>query len=251
MRKSSKRKMYIMGVIGSALSLTGCSPSAQPFPLEPNQQGVLAANGMKTIQKAVQLGMSEKMYDIKSNVTTIQGSMHTDFSVYGSINEPNSASLNINENNFNISFYQQGLSAYALDNGRWTQTKVLSDMGVYPAYSKLLHSVQNQSIPVYQEKDQYVVNEYCKVFRMIVPRTLFAQLSVWGAGMKLPDISNVQYTFFIGKTSDQLREIQTRSVGDMSGIGSVQVNSDTILFNIGKKIAKVQIPSDLVKTLES
>ncbi len=250
MRESSKWKICIIGVIGSALILTGCSPSAQPLLMQGSQPGVLQPNGLQMIQKAVRLGMSENMYKIKSDLTTVQGSLHTDFFVYGSIDTPNLASLNIHENNFNISFYQQGLSAYTFDNGRWSRTKAFPNIDVYPSYSKLLQLEQNQSIPVYEEKDQYVVDEYCKVYRMIIPGKHVTQLSVLNTGTEFPAISNVQYTFFIGETSGQLREIQTSSVGDMSGVGAVQVNSDVILFDIGKKAAKVQIPSNLVKTLE-
>jgi len=251
MLNSAKLKVSMMSILGSVLILTGCSPSTQLLPQQLNQQGVLQSNGWKTIQAAVQLGMSENMYKIKSAVTLIQGSQHTGFSVYGSINVPDSAALSIHENNFNIAFYQQGLSAYAQDNARWSQTNAISNIGVYPVYSKLLQHIQTRSIPVYQEKDEYVVDEYCKVFRMIIPGEHVAQLSVWSSGITLPTLSQVQYTFFIGKKSGQLREVQTSSVGDLSQIGSVQVDSDTILFDIGNKIAKVQIPNDLVKTLES
>ncbi len=240
----------IVAVLSLTVMLSGCSPSAQP-PQNPNSvanlgTGKVSSDAINELERAVQLGEQSGKYKMKSNVQLLQGTIHTDFSVYGTINLPDRASLSFHENNFNISFYQQGQSAYSLANSQWTPASPISGIDVFPGYARLLAHVAESKTPIYQLKDTYDVDEYCHVYQVSVPGQDVASLSMWGNGFKLNGISNVTYTFFVGIKDNLLIEVQTESVGAVSGIGGENVESDTVLYDQGKDIANISIPNNLV-----
>ncbi len=249
-----KRTKWIYVAFTTAAVITmasGCSPSVQS-PAQPNLgAGTVSHFGIGELQQAVQLGEQSGKYKIKSDVQLLQGTIHTDFSVYGSVNLPDRVSVSFHENNFNVSFFQQGQSAYALGNSQWVQTNPISDLNVFPSYERLFQYILKSGIPVYQLDSTFDVDENCHVYQATVPGVAAATLSLWANGFGPEDLSPVKYTFFIGEKTHLLLEIQTQSVGAITGMGSIGVNSDTVLFSQGKPEAIIQIPNDLVKQLKN
>lgn len=251
MGSAQKWWMFIgVGMIGSIL--TGCSPSRQITPSMIHPVKHIVRNGWNVIDDALAKGVEIHNYQIKTDESVITGSLHSDFSVYGSIDKPDIASISVHENNFNIQYYQQGMSAYAFDNGRWSQVAPLANVDLYQSYIHLVHSINQRKFPVYEEAvPQYVVDEYCNVYDVTLPGIDVEKLALWDNGEVFPNMSNVSFTLYIGQKSGQLREVETSSVGAIRTVGPVQVNSDTILFNVNKPGAKVHIPATLVKELEN
>jgi hypothetical protein len=231
--------------------VTGCSPALQQNVASartgtPVQAGEVWQNIVSAAESAEATGK----YMVKMNVDASDSASHSQMSLYGYINPPNKAALDIVESNNDVQYYQQGNVAYYKDNGRWTQTTPFSEVDVFPSYLHLAQYGLQQTLPLVQLPDVYVNTEYCKVYQTTVPASALDTLPILGGKVNQKGLKSIQYTFFVGKSDKLLREVQTQSVGDLANVGSLQVSSDTILFNLGQKTADVQIPPDLVKQLE-
>lgn len=245
-------KVLSKAVVLVVLFVTGCSPSVQNASHETfRPEQFVGVQGWNAIRNAVVRTESAGRYKIKSSLDFEQGSIHTNYSVYGSINVPDRASLSLHENNFNVVYYQQGAVAYALDNGTWAKVDAISNLDVLPSYDRVLVTVDSSKVPLTKGADAFVVNEYCDVYQATLPGDNVAQVALWDNHAHLPNIGEVQFTFYIGKKSHELREVDTSSVGTESDVGAILTKTNTVLFDIGSDIANVQIPTDLVKQLEN
>jgi hypothetical protein len=234
-----------------SILLAGCSPSSQPPQTPDLGTGTVSRGAMSELQQAIELGEQSGKYKVKSDVQLLQGTIHANFSVYGAVNLPDKASLSFHESNFNISFYQQGQSAYSLVNAQWLPTAPVQSVDVFPAYARLLQYVEHSNTPVYKLKDLFDVDEVCHVYQLTVPGQNVAGLSMWGNGFKLNQISNVTYTFMVGTKSHFLIEVKTESVGAIEGMGGQNIESDTVLYDQGQDIANISIPNNLVTQLQN
>jgi hypothetical protein len=250
MRNVLRRKYgKISGVSLTILALlTGCAPSSQALPPDLSQ-GTPVATGWSTIQHAVALSAQANMYAMKTGVDVTQGTLKTAYTTYGSINLPNTISLSIHEQNFNVRYYQQGNVAYEFSDNRWAEAAPLADMNVLYGYRQLVASVPAQSVTVYQLPDQFVVTEYCHIYKVIIPSKYVTALIGWDKGANMHYSSDVAYTFAVGGISGDLREVTTDSVGEVPAVGPVQVSSDTELFDYNEPQALVKLPPDLVDKL--
>lgn len=237
----------------TVMAVAGCSPSEPTSSTPSNQLGhsVDALQAWKSILGSAEGGEASGRYMVSMNVDVSDSSSHSQMIVYGGINPVDTGSIDIVESNKDVKFYQQGQVAYYKDNGRWTQTTPLADLDVFPTYIHLIQYASAKALPVVQLHDTYVNSEYCTVYRAIFPSSALDTLPILGRSVSKQGLKDIQYTFYVGQTDKLLREVQTRSVGDLTGIGSMQVVSDTVLFDIGQKVATVQLPLDLVKQLEN
>jgi hypothetical protein len=239
-------------LVGLTFGAVGCTPAQQPFNTVDVEEGTPAPDAWKTLVKAALLGEQVQMYKIKMSVDVARGSTHSTFSVYGSINVPERALVSFHENTTNIQYYQQGLCAYQqLNNGRWTQTNAIDNLDVFPSYVRLMQSAMVNNIPVRQLKDTFVVDEYCQVFKATLPSSFTASLPIWDKAVEPKYMGDIEYTFYVGKTDGQLREITTKSVESTAETGAFQIQSDTTLFDLNNDRAKVMLPKDLIAQLES
>jgi len=247
------RKLQSFGaLLVLSVGLVGCSPSVQKIAsVEPQKQTSVGVAGWTEVGGAVQRAAEAGRYKIKSSVDFQQGTIHTNYAVYGSVDAPDDASLSLHENNFNVEYYQQGQVAYAYDNGTWAQVPAIQDVDVFPSYIRVLSTVDQAATPIVQQPDVFVVDEFCHVFQATVPGRDVAGVALWGNSPVQPNIGAVQFTFYVGKSSHELREVDTASVGMEPGIGAILLHSNTVLFDLGSDIANVHIPNDLVKQLEN
>lgn len=232
--------------------LVGCSPSIQqPLAgMTPVSFQKIAPNGWSAILASVQKGTQLKKYQIKSKVEVVDNSLHPYYATYGSIQKPDKVSMSVHEGDFNIDFFQQGKSAFSFINGHWSVATPLSNPDVFPTYLQILEGVAKTGAPVYLEPTQYIVDEYCTVYAVKVPAAAVEQLAEWDGGEVFSSSSPVLMTLMIGKRNDELREVQTTSVGSLPNIGPIELTSTTVLFNMNKKYADVTVPASLVKQMK-
>ncbi|MCF8564730.1 hypothetical protein LLE49_08315 [Alicyclobacillus tolerans] len=255
MSKKGRTVVVAATVLTTVFGLSGCSPSAQP-PLnnQPTGTGVLSSNGWQKIYAAVQLGEQAKMYKVKSTVSVAQGPLHSNLSVYGSINEPDRAYVSFTEDNKMVQFYQQGQAAYEMGPSGWSQATPINDLNLYTSYAQLLSRGVHSTVPIYQLPKAYVVDEYCNVYTANIPEQWLNSLPMWQnripANRSDPG-NEVQFVFYVGQKDGELREVQTSSVGSVSEAGPLVVNTDTILFSINSPLAKIQLPPNLIKAMET
>ena len=249
MRNRTWKRLTLMTLLVGSFLVGGCGPAVQPLPSTLSLNRTPVTGAWSTMKAAVSKGLQESTYQIKSNVSVAGSSLHTDYSLYGKINLPNTASLSLHENNFNPVFYQQGLVAYAYENNQWVKADPLVNMDVYASYQRLLKSIP-ASTAIYQLKKAYVVDEYCNVYQADVSANDVASIALWDNQAQLPNMGTVRITFYVGQVDGQLREVKTDSVGNVKRMGSVEVVSDTVLFNYNKPSAAVQLPLSLVKLLK-
>jgi len=255
------RKLQYQAVIGTViciLALSGCAPGYQPLTSTTTVStfDVSAPSGWSIIFQSAQKGQSLTMYKVETSVDLIQGSLHTNFTEYGAINPPDRASLDYHAVNSNVQFYQQGLVAYSFDDGFWTQTNTIPNLNVFPSYEELAQQGMRSGWSISSSKKPiYVQDEYCIVYQAIIPANSMNPLPT--AGIASNDAAqsgmsgDLQVKFFVGKIDGQLREVQTVSLGGVDNVGSIQVTTDTTLFDLDKKTAKVQVPLTLTKQLEN
>lgn len=228
--------------------LTGCAPSVQPLP--PNQaQGTVDPSGWAAIRQSVDASATSSMFDIKSEVDFTEGTLKTSYTTYGSINLPQTINLSLHEQNFNVRYYQQGQVAYEFSDNAWVEAPPLSNMDVLAGYHQLVSSVPATSVVVYQLPPQFVVTEYCDIYKVVIPSQYVKALIGWSKNSQVHNTSDVVYTFAVGQDSGLLDEVTTNSVGEVQSVGPVQISSDTELFDYNKPQALVKIPGDLVDKL--
>ncbi|MCL6548149.1 MAG: hypothetical protein K6T30_04475 [Alicyclobacillus sp.] len=260
MRKRTTLRRLMKGALAASVlfgGAVGCSPAPQPMadvvaPAQPGvQAGELQAADWSAVEHAVQLGERSLVYKEKIAVQVSVGSIHSGFTVYGSVNAPDRASIGLHVNSDNFYFYQQGESAYAQTNLRWGQVPALSNLDVFPSFERLIQAARAAGVPVYREaQDEFVIDEYCAVYHASVPARLVPAFRDWG-GVSPGDMSDVSYTFYIGQKDGQLREVTSDSVGQVQDVGAMQIHSDLELFDLGQEQALVSIPKSLFGSLLS
>ncbi|MFB5192481.1 hypothetical protein [Alicyclobacillus fastidiosus] len=238
--------------------LTGCTPAVQaPSSGAATAQTVIHTNvSWQPLSTAVDKSTTATMYKLESDVELKNGSMHTSYTVYGTVNLPDKASINIHENNFNISFYQQGQVAYADEASSWTQTQPMSNLGSYGSYQTLIQDAAAKQVSLIQLNRTFVVDEYCNVYQFTMPNQSVALPGFLQQvpGAKSGDIGAnepIEYTFYVGQKTGYIREVQTDSVNPVDQMGPVATDTTTTFFDIDEpKVAAVQVPQTLVTQLE-
>lgn len=249
-----RRGMVTMAISLAAIcGLSACGPAVR------NTSGTGTATTLGTpvadtnwnaIVSAAVSGAQISMYKLEVTSTLVQGSLHSTFSAYGAVNNPGKISLAITEGNAQTEFYQQGSTAYSYDNGDWSPSAALSNVDVYPTYESIARQAQQTKIALYQLPKAYVQDEYCNVYQSILPASLFASLAEW-PNVSPGDVGKILVTWYVGQTDSVLRQVNTQSVGGIPAVGSVGINSSTLMFDLNKKLAQIQIPKDLIRQLEN
>ncbi|MCL6453509.1 MAG: hypothetical protein K6T78_07730 [Alicyclobacillus sp.] len=230
----------------------GCGPAVQSSANTQNQQTMgtpVPSSTWKRIVGAAEAGTQLTMYKEQMKATFTQGSLHSTFSVYGAINPPDRISLAITEGNTQTDYYQQGQTAYAYDNGRWSPSAPLSEADVYPSFLALAQAAQAAGEALYQLPRTYVQDEYCDVYRTVLPGEDLKLLPQW-TSIAPGDVGRVLVTWYVGQTDGVLREVDTQSVAGIPRTGALQIDTTTLLFDLNNKIAQIQLPQSLIKELE-
>ncbi|MFD1674739.1 hypothetical protein [Alicyclobacillus fodiniaquatilis] len=239
-------------------ALSGCAPGQQPSSLSTAATATVIDEhaNWKPLEQAILASSTATLYKIKSSVSLKNGSMHTSYTAYGTVNLPDKMLLSVHENNFNISFFQQGQVAYADENGTWTHTDAVTNLDAYGGYVPLVQTAAKQQLRLIQLKKVFVVNEYCNVYQVTVPQSLVQPPAFLE---KLEDLQpvdtssnqSIQYTFYVGQKTGKLREVQTQSINSVDEVGPVSTATDTTFFDIDdEKNTEIQVPLALAKTLE-
>jgi hypothetical protein len=240
-------------IAAAAFVLPGCSPAVQSQTNQPSdEKGVpVPASTWDTILASARLGSAAKTYMVKTTGTLIQGSLHSSYSVYGGVNPPDRANFGFVEGNDYTKFYQQGKAAYYYDNGRWNQTQALSDINPYASYAAIIEAAAKRGVKLVQLKQEYVNDEYCDVYRAILPGDIANVKPNWIPDAMEGTTGDIQYTFYVGQTDHYLRQVSTVSVGGLPHVGSMEADVDTVFFDMNQPVAEVTLPKDLVQQLEN
>ncbi len=251
LRKTALRWSAAMMAVLTCLA--GCSPAVQPSPKDQRTAPgtPVSADVWDTILAGAQNGIDANMYMIKSDVTMVQGPIHSSFSIYGAINAPDKAQLGFTAGNTYIQYYQQGKSAYYKDDGQWTQITALPQINPYDSFYHLIQSARARRVPLRKLDKQYVVDEYCDVYQALIPSDLVGLALNWIPAYLEAKTGDVLYTFYIGQKDGVLRKVDMDSVSGLPAVGSMQCDSSTVIFDINQDVAKVKLPQDLVAQLES
>ncbi|GMA49064.1 hypothetical protein GCM10025857_04210 [Alicyclobacillus contaminans] len=250
------RKRTILTTL-TTLSLMGllsaCGPAVQPSTNQPEDQSGTSVNlsTWDDILASAERGVSAKMFMVKMDASFAQGSTRTTYSVYGGVNVPDTAYFGIAEANNYVKFYQQGQAAYTYDNGEWSQVSAWKQLNPYVSFAFVIAAAKSHNIPLVQLQKSYVNDEYCDVYRAVIPVDMVQYQPTW---LPLPihgPAGAVVYTFYVGQTSHNLRQVSTISVGSVGGMGAAETDTQTEFFDINQEIAKVQLPKDLIKQLEN
>ncbi|GEO24766.1 hypothetical protein AAC03nite_05510 [Alicyclobacillus acidoterrestris] len=248
-----------MVVMLALAGLTGCTPAVQaPSSSTTSTAVTVTAKNVSwtPLTKAVNKSTAASMYKLESDVELKNGSMHTSYTVYGTVNLPDRASISVHENNFNISFYQQGKVAYADETSSWTQTDPIQDLRSFNSYAQLVQTAAGKHLTLEKLNRTFVVDEYCDVYRFTMPNQSvqlpgFLQQVAGNNRSTLGSNEPIQYTFYVGQTTGFVREVQTDSINPVDQLGPVVTDTSTTFFDIDEpKVAAVKIPQTLVKQLE-
>lgn len=246
----------LLGALTVVAVATGCSPSTiSPVGSTNNSIQQVTETGRtlsnrSAFHHAVQLGLQAQRYQEKVTVNISEGSILSGFTVYGRVNPPNRASVAFHQNGFNFAYYQQGLSAYGEQDGHWQQTQAIADLNLFPSYAALFDAMQAENLPMFKlQPPQYVVDEYCDVYQMTIPARLLKTLPSLASTYQPGNSSAVLYTFYIGQKDGELRQVVTSSEGAVTGVGSVGIQTDTILFAINQSGSTITIDPNLYSTL--
>lgn len=253
------RKFVLMALTSvTFLSLTACGPAVQPMtgtgagsavnPAKTGQQ--VPASTWQSIAQAAQAGMQIQYYKEQLTASMSQGSLHSNYSLYGSLNPPDGAYLTLREGNTSLDYYQHGQVAYYLDNGRWSATPDIPNVNVYSSYEQLIGRAGQAGVPLYQQKRAYVFDEYCDVYTSVLPAGMVSALPSMDS-VKTDKLGPVAVTWYVGQSDNLLRRVDMQTVGGISDIGEMQLNTSTLIFDINSPVAKVSVPKDLVKQLEN
>jgi hypothetical protein len=259
--KEQRRRRWLVVMLGGlvSVSLTACGPAVQPMSsaasgtlsvLHPTKSGTLVSPaGWLTLAAGAQAGAQVQYYKEQLSASIVEGSLHSTFSVYGSLNLPDKASLALQEGNTSTNYFQQGKVAYYYDNGHWSNTSAITNLNVYPSYAHLIRQASAANIPLYQQKRTYVFDEYCDVYTSVLPVSMLSAMPDFGAAAK-GQSGQVAVTWYLGQTDHVLRKVDMQTVGGVPDIGSMQVNASMLVFDINSSLAKVSVPKDLIKQLE-
>lgn len=241
-----------------ALSLSACGPAVQRttgsssnLPTNPAKSGKLVPSSTwLTLEASAQAGTQLQYYMEQITANMSQGSLHSDYSVYGTINPPDRAAIGIHEGNTNTYYYQQGKVAYYQDNGRWSLTDTLGNLDLFSSFANLISNASQAGVTLYQQKKAYVVDEYCDVYTSVLPAGMLSPLPSF-SGTAAEPMGAVAVTWYVGRTDHVLRRVDMQSVGSVTDIGQMQVNTSVLLFDINSPYAKVTIPKNLEQQLEN
>lgn len=265
--KNSAFRVVSMSFVAlcGVLAVSGCTPAVQNQSVgtQKAHQVIKPSVSYLPLKNAVLKSESANMYRIKSTVQEQDGTAHTNYSLYGYVNLPNRLSVQVHENSFNISFYQQGQVAYADELGTWTQSPSVAKLNAYQDYYELVSQVMALHTTLTQMNKVYVDNEYCDVYRFDVtnpklspPPFLESLAGVTGSAVSTQltgqNSTGIQYTFYVGQHSGYLREVQSQTINGVGGLGPIATSTDTTFFDINNsKLAKITVPNTLVKQLEN
>ncbi|AEJ43233.1 hypothetical protein TC41_1294 [Alicyclobacillus acidocaldarius subsp. acidocaldarius Tc-4-1] len=238
---------------------TGCTPAVQSVSIASGTATQVVSDHApwSPLLNALDKSEAATMYKMQTAVNIQNGNLHTSFTVYGTIQQPNMASIQVHENNFNIAFYQQGQVAYQQDGTIWSPAQPVSTLNAYAGYRDVIEYAIAHHLPLEKMNRTYVVDEYCDVYRVVVPNGIVSLPAFLGGapGASATELSShasqVAYVFYVGETSGYIRQIQTQSVGVVDSVGSLIMQTTTIFQDINNaQLAKVQIPVSLVQQLE-
>lgn len=256
--RKEQRRFATLICIAAGLSvgvISGCSPSTvQPLgsstgPVAPSATAQTKSS-WSSLLSAVDKGLQSRKYQEKITVNINEGSIQGGFTVYGRINPPNKVSVAFHQTGANTAFYQQGLSAYGEQSGHWEQSAAMPDLNLFPSYQRLVQSVQAEHVQVFKlATPQYVLDEYCDVYQAEIPAKLIGTLSELANMYRPQDMSPVLYTFYVGQSSGELRQVVTSSEGGVSGIGSIGIQTQTLIFAINQSGSEITIDPNLYNSL--
>ncbi|WP_062309076.1 hypothetical protein [Alicyclobacillus sendaiensis] len=255
----SRRRTVLALALCAGLLATGCTPGVQSVSIASGTatQVVSSHVSWAPLIRALNKSETASMYKLQTAVNIQNGNLHTSFTVYGTIQQPNMASIQVHENNFNIAFYQQGQVAYQQDGTIWSPAQPVSNLNAYEGYRDIVEYATAHHLPLQKMNRTYVVDEYCDVYRVVVPNGVVSLPAFLGGvpGASSAELathaSEVAYVFYVGETSGYIRQIQTQSVGVVDSVGSLIMQTTTIFQDIDNaELAKVQIPVSLVQQLE-
>ncbi|KRW91005.1 hypothetical protein SD51_11615 [Alicyclobacillus tengchongensis] len=246
-------------VVFCAALLVGCAPGVQKASIASGTATTIVKPDVSFAPLVVALHKSEQAqeYKLLTTVTIQNANLKTSFTEYGTLQMPNMANIQVHENNFNIGLYQQGQVAYQQDGTVWSKTEPVANLDAYQGYADIIDKAMQDHLQLAQMDRTYVVDEYCDVYRVIVPNGVaglptFLQQT---AGTSIPSIAShsspVEYIFYVGESSGYIRQVQTQSVNVVDAVGSLSIQTSTIFSDIDNaQLAQVQIPSSLVGQLE-
>ncbi|WP_206830824.1 hypothetical protein [Alicyclobacillus fructus] len=246
-------------VLCAGLLATGCTPGVQSVSIASGTATQVVSNQApwSPLLNALDKSEAASMYKMQTAVNIQNGNLHTSFTVYGTIQQPDMASIQVHENNFNIAFYQQGEVAYQQDGTIWSPAQPVSNLNAYQTYRDVVEYAMAHHLRLVKMNRTYVVDEYCDVYRVVVPNGIVSLPLFLGgtAGANEAELSRhaseVAYVFYVGETSGYLRQVQTQSVAVVDSVGSLIMQTSTIFQDIDNaQLAKVQIPVSLVQQLE-
>lgn len=250
-----QRKLVTVAVALCVVSgLSACGPAVRTANSQTTTARSLgtpvAVSAWADIVSGAEAGTQISRYKQQVTSSLVQGSLRSTYSVYGAVNTPNRISLTITEGNTQTEFYQQGSDAYSYDNGKWSSSTPIVNVDVYPTYQSIAIQARKTNISLYQLPREYVQDEYCSVYQSILPASILTPLKDW-PNITDGDVGQILVTWYIGQTDGVLRQVDTQSVGGVPDVGSMQIDTSTLMFDLNNKIAQIQIPKTLVLQLEN
>ncbi|WP_067617285.1 hypothetical protein [Alicyclobacillus acidiphilus] len=239
--------------------LAGCAPGVQTASIASGTATTVTQKNVDwtPLLNAITKSEGATLYRLQSSVSIQNGSLKTSYTVYGTIQLPDTINMQVHENNFNIGMYQQGQVAYQEDNGTWIKMQPLQNLDAYQGYADVIEQAMKQGYKLDEMNQTYVMDEYCNVYRVTVPNGMaplpaFLADAVGSSAKTLNDTaSGVEYVFYVGQTSGYLRQVQTQSVNMVNNVGPMLTSTTTLFSAIDQPtVAQMQIPSTLVQQLE-
>ncbi|MCL6637611.1 MAG: hypothetical protein K6T26_06665 [Alicyclobacillus sp.] len=254
-----------------------------------SQAGVPApATAWSLLQDAASRSEQTGMYKVKVDVESQLGAIRSSLTGYGAVNLPKRVSLDVLAENDDLYYYQQGESAYARDDGHWAPAPALPQVDAFAAYQRVLTKGAQLQVPLLKLPQVFVNDEYCDVYQASVPvQALWPDLTFTpdsdppagqpSAGHREPAYQektsnpfvapggvsqtatldrhqpplSVLYTFYVGQRDHLLRRVDSQSWSAIPQMGVLEIDASSVFFEMGQASARIQLPKDLVRQLES
>lgn len=259
MRKRNRLTVSLLIAAICGTVLAGCAPGVQTASIASGTATTVTNKNVDWTPLIDAINKSEgaTLYRLQTSVSVQNGNLKTSYTVYGTIQLPDTTNIQVHENNFNVGVYQQGKVAYQEDNGTWIKMTPLANLDAYKGYAQVVNRALKQGYKLDEMNQTYVMNEYCNVYRLDVPNGTavlpgFLDGAVGSSAKALKSSSSqIEYLFYVGQTSGYLRQVQTQSVNMVNGVGPMSMTTTTLFSSIDDpQIAQIEIPSSLVQQLE-